>query len=465
MNKNKVPLKTKIAWGLGGWADNFIFQALMILAFPIYNIELGIDPMWIGGVLLFPRIIDAIMDPIVGNWSDNTRSRWGRRRPFVFAGAALCAVLLPCLWIPLFEGKLATIILFGVLSTIYSVSYSVFAIPYTALGFELTNDYDERTRVLSWRMYFGLIAGLCIPNLYMWCQHDVFGGDIIQGALWVSVGVGFSIFVTGCAPAFFCREKEGNQQQNPIHLKEAIIETIRDKAFRILISGYVIIIAGLLTSASVSLYVNIYHVFEGDKKLAAEVSALSGMVGVLAAYIGVKLANIVAEKTGKRETMIGGMTIAILAVFSMIYTMQPGFEVISLLGFKFHPQIISFLFYGMGQQACWLMVDSMTADVCDEDELRTGLRREGMFGAVKSFALQCGVAITSVTGALALKFAGVGEDSEMVTPEVASILKVVFISIQSVGLVAGIAIFFFYPISRKCAEETQRQLAIKKMNT
>ena len=107
----------------------------------------------------------------------------------------------------------------------------------------------------------------------------------------------------------------------------------------------------------------------------------------------------------------------------------------------------------------------MTADVCDEDELRTGLRREGMFGAVKSFALQCGVAITSVTGALALKFAGVGADSEMVTPEVASVLKVVFISTQIVGLFAGIAIFLFYPISRKCAKETQRQLAIKKMNT
>jgi GPH family glycoside/pentoside/hexuronide:cation symporter len=459
MNKTKnISLKTRIAWGVGGWADNFIFQVLIILALPIYNIELGVDPIWVGFALMVPRLFDAITDPLMGNISDNTRSRWGRRRPWIFAGASISALLLPLLWMPPFESQFAMVTYFGLISTIYALSYTMFVVPYTALGFELTEDYDERTRVISWRMYIGLIAGLCIPNLYAWCQHDIFGGDILNGARWVSFAIAITVLITGCLPAFICRENVNKQKQAKIKLGTAILETVKDGPFRLLLSGYIIIITGLLTSAALAIYVNIYHVFDGDKKLAAEVSALGGMLGVIGAYLGVRLTNMISAKTSKRHTMIGGLCLALLAVFSMTFTMQPGFEVVEVLGFKFHPQVISFLFYGMGQQSCWLLIDSMTADICDEDELRTGLRREGMFGAVKSLALKAGVAVTGLTGGLVIKLSGAADASQGVTSEVASTLKMQFVAIQSVGLLAGILIFIFYPITRAKSEETRRLL-------
>lgn len=459
MNTNKhVSLATRVSWGVGGWADNFIFQVLIILALPIYNIELGIDPVWVGFALMVPRLFDALTDPLMGNISDNTRSRWGRRRPWIFVGASISALLLPLLWMPPFDNHIAMILYFGLISAVYALTYTMFVVPYTALGFELTEDYDERTRVMSWRMYVGLIAGLCIPNLYAWCQNDIFGGDILQGARWVSFAVAITVLVTGCLPAVFCRENADKQKQDKIKLGNAILETVKDGPFRLLLSGYVIIITGLLTSAALALYVNIYHVFDGDKKLAAEVSALGGMLGVIGAYLGVRLTTIISPKTSKRHTMIGGLTLALFSVFSMIFTMQPGFGVVEVLGFKFHPQVISFFFYGMGQQSCWLLIDSMTADICDEDELRTGLRREGMFGAVKSLALKAGVAVTGLTGGLVIKLAGAGDASLGVTPEVAGILKKLFILIQSIGLLAGILVFVFYPITRAKSEKTRRIL-------
>lgn len=455
---NHISLATRISWGVGGWADNFIFQVLIILALPIYNIELGVDPVWVGFALMLPRLFDALTDPLMGNISDNTRSRWGRRRPWIVAGASISALLLPLLWMPPFESDVSIIVYFGVISTIYALSYTMFVVPYTALGFELTEDYDERTRVMSWRMYVGLIAGLCIPNLYAWCQNDIFGGDILNGALWVTFAVAITVLVTGCLPALFCPENADKQKQEKIKLGKAILETVKDGAFRFLLSGYVIIVTGLLTSATLALYVNIYHVFDGDKKLAAEVSALGGMFSVIGAYLGVCLTTIISAKTSKHHTMIGGLTLALFSVFSMIFTMQPGFEVVEVLGFKFHPQVISFFFYGMGQQSCWLLIDSMTADICDGDELRTGLRREGMFGAVKSLALKAGVAVTGLTGGLVIKLAGAGDASQGVTPEVASKLKTLFVVIQSIGLLAGILVFIFYPITRAKSEETRRIL-------
>jgi GPH family glycoside/pentoside/hexuronide:cation symporter len=443
---------------LGGWADNFIFQVLIILALPIYNIELGVDPIWVGMALMIPRIFDALTDPLMGNISDNTRSRWGRRRPWILVGALFSALLLPLLWLPPFSDPLWIVIYFGVISTLYSLTYTMFVVPYTALGFELTQDYDERTRVMSWRMYIGLIAGLCIPNLYLWCQHDVFGGDVLQGARWVSVLIALSIIVTGCAPAWFCREPQRTKVEKPMGLFVAIRSTLADRSFRLLLAGYLLIITGLLTSGAIALYVNIYHVFDGDKKLAAEVSAVGGMASVIAAYLGVRAANWFSSKTGKRETMMAGLGLALMAIASMTYTLQPGFEVTRILGFPIHIQIFSFVFYGMGQQTCWLMIDSMTADVCDEDELRTGSRREGMFGAVKSLALKSGVALTGLTGGLVIKLAGLEDASQGVPPEVSANLKTLFVTIQSVGLCLGLVIFFFYPISRQRSEQTRKQL-------
>ncbi|WDE97171.1 MFS transporter [Lentisphaera profundi] len=459
MNQNQlVPLKARISWGMGGWADNFIFQMLMILALPIYNIELGIDPVWVGMALMLPRLFDAITDPLMGNISDNTRSRWGRRRPWIFVGALLSAILLPLLWMPPFSGKEASIIYFAIVSTVYALTYTMFVVPYTALGFELSNDYDERTKAMSWRMYIGLLAGLCIPNLYAWCQHDIFEGDILKGARWVSLIVAVTVLITGLLPAILCRENIIPKKQEKLKLGKALIETIKDGPFRLLLSGYVIIITGLLTSAALALYVNIYHVFAGDKKLAAEVSALGGMLAVVGAYLGVRLAAIISAKTGKKETMIIGLSLALISVGSMIFTMQAGFQVHEFWGFKFHPQAISFFFYGMGQQGCWLLIDSMTADICDEDELRSDRRREGMFGAVKSLALKSGVAITGLTGGLVIKFAGVSDATQGVDVAVAATLHKLFIIIQASGLVAGIIIFIFYPITRAKSAETRRLL-------
>ena len=96
----RVPMRTKLLWGAGGAADNIVYNGLATLVLPIFNVGLGIDAVKLGFAMGIPRFLDAITDPLIGNISDNTRSRWGRRRPYIFVGIILTGILLALLFNP-----------------------------------------------------------------------------------------------------------------------------------------------------------------------------------------------------------------------------------------------------------------------------------------------------------------------------------------------------------------------------
>ena len=179
-----IPLVNKIGYAFGAMTDNLIMNAFGGLVMPVYNLALFVDPVLLGWAVAIPRIFDAIIDPVIGNISDNTRTRWGRRRPYIFIGAILCALLLPVIWMSPSHsnwGVFTWLLIFGFL---YLVAYSVFIVPYQALGFEMTTDYDERTRLLAWPNYIGLTMSFLLPWLPRMIELKAFGGPV-QGAIWV----------------------------------------------------------------------------------------------------------------------------------------------------------------------------------------------------------------------------------------------------------------------------------------
>ena len=186
-------MKTQLFWGLGGWADNYTFAVVNILFLYLYVDYFRMDPVMAGVALSIPRVFDAVTDPVIGNWSDNFRSRWGRRRPLIIIGAIGCALLLPLYWLrPMLE-KLKNpwycnipFIYITVLGCLYAAVYTLFVVPYTALGYELSDDYNERTRVLSWRMYFGLIGATATPLVYSLSVNKALFPNIQTGAVTMS---------------------------------------------------------------------------------------------------------------------------------------------------------------------------------------------------------------------------------------------------------------------------------------
>jgi len=457
--KDKVSWSVRLGWGAGGLADNYIMNCITphILIMPIYNLVFGLDPIKIGIALSIPRFVDAITDPLMGNISDNTRSRWGRRKPYIFVSAIVCAILIPLLWIPPVKTQTFMFWYLTIIATLISLAYTAYVVPYTALGFELTPDYDEKTKVLAFRMYIGLFGSLTIPLAYRFCQSSIFGGDVARGAVIVSIVTGVIIIISGIMPALVGKEEEFAQKQERVGLIKSIASAIHNRAFCILIIAYLIIICGLFTCANLGLYINIYHVFDGDKKAAATMTGIAGMVLAGVSYISLPLVTWISIRTSKRKAMITGLLLAVAGTVSLWFTMTPKAPYL---------QLVSMIIAGFGLQGCWLMVSTMTADVCDEDELETGLRREGLYGSVVSFTLKAALAVCAITGGLVLTFSGydteVANETGMVAGSVIFKMRLLLVLVQAIPLSFAAAIFYFYPITRARAEETRQKLEARR---
>ena len=451
----RVPLKKRVAYGFGAMADNFIMNGFGALVTPIYNIGLKLDPLLVGWAVAIPRLIDAFIDPLMGNISDNTRSRWGRRRPYLLAGATLCALILPLIWMPPFTSQNGMFGYLTLMGLAYFTCYTVYTIPYCALGFELTSDYNERTRLLAWPNYIGLLGSLAMPWLYPLALNSFFPNEVV-GARWVSVVLGLLIFAAAVIPVVSLREPHRGLEQPKEKLWDSIRVTIRNIPFLIVLVVNLIVLLGLATMVSLGLYINIYYVCGGNKAAAAQLSAVGGSLVAVLSYVSVWMATVLSTHFGKRAAAHCGLGLSLVGAISFWWTFSPAMPYL---------QLISSALTGLGLQGCWMLFISMIGDTCEEDELMTGMRREGIYSSVGGFSRKAAVAAAAVGTGAVLKICGfdaVVAESTGAPHQVLVSMKNWFVFGQSGFLILGIFLLCFYPITRQRAEETQRILRSRR---
>jgi hypothetical protein len=199
--------RTLHLWGVGAMADYMLFVSFNALLLPIYTTGFGLSPVLVGWALMLPRVFDALVDPVIGHVSDNLRTRWGRRRPFLLGAALLGAVLVMTLWWPSRDWPPA--LQFAHLlanSILLFVCYGAFSMTHQALGYELSDDYHVRTRVMAVRAFYFSLAALAGGWLYWLALRPVFG-DEITGIRWVSAGMALVVAGAGLVPVLACRER------------------------------------------------------------------------------------------------------------------------------------------------------------------------------------------------------------------------------------------------------------------
>jgi len=205
--EDRIPFIGKVIYGLGGLVNNLLAYAIGSMVI-VLNLGLGMNPALVGLLGALPRLTDSITDPIMGYISDNTRTKWGRRRPYIFCGAILAGITFALLWqLPRGESESYYFWYFLIGSLIFYLAYTMFATPWVAFGYEMTPDYHERTRLMGTQNFISQLAYVIGPWFLLFMQNENYFDDMVDGASGLSIMIAITVIVIGITPAIFLRER------------------------------------------------------------------------------------------------------------------------------------------------------------------------------------------------------------------------------------------------------------------
>jgi glycoside/pentoside/hexuronide:cation symporter, GPH family len=449
-----VPYPKKIAWGLGGLTVDMV-NVLWILAMPVFSVGLGVRAALIGVALAVPRVWDAISDPLMGHISDNTRSRWGRRRPYIFVGAIGLGISFALLWMPSPEWSEAAVLAWFIgMSLLFFTFLTIWQIPWTALGLELTPDVRERNGVQAVRSWFATGAAFIIPAILPLAFY--FGkGDEVAGVRTLGWIVGGIMALCAILAAIFCEEKVQTERLPKVSFWESARYTLKDRRFLGLCAYAALFTGGILLVSQMGYYINVFYVYgslplQEAKEAASNVMFWGGISGAVSNLAAVPLIAWLANRLGKKPTLLLGVLVVAFGQLIKWFFFIPESPYLQVwLSLIIYPGII----------VTWTLIPSMIADICDFDEFETGQRREGMYSATFAWLLKVGVTIAMALSGWLINVAGIVDSAETQTPEAIRNMRILFTVLPTIFVVLGGLFVLRYPIREEDAEAVKEALA------
>ena len=416
IREEKIALSALIVFGTGGIIPIALFNIAGQLMGLIGNISLGLSAFWLGVILIIPRLWDALSDPIVGHLSDNTRSRFGRRRPWLLAGAIAVAISFVLLWwVPKGEAvqnqfptesayqwfQLGYILFFLL---VFFTACTVFEIPHGALGMEMSTDPHQRTRLFGAKSFFGNLFAMGTPWLFALANLEWFrgaNGSEIDGMRYVSILVAAVLIPLGFWWFAACREPGAAAIARPRTTFRANMQrALGNRSFLCLVAVIFTLAMGFNFVGLLNYYIAIFYLYAGDKAAAGPLLGINGTVWAVTGLLAVFPLNRIAPRLGKRNTLVLAIGLMGAAQLAKIVCYNPAWPYLVII-----PTVL----LSSGMLFFFTLGSSMLGDVCDEDELQCGRRAEGSYYSIYWWFIKVGTALASfVTGALIL-FTGFDE--------------------------------------------------------
>jgi len=347
---SKVPMGQKIAFGFGMLA-NQMFPAVISIFIVVLVQNLGF-PGWMWGVVsLVPRLFDAITDPIMGFISDNTKSKWGRRKQYVLLGAVIMGISFIVMW-QLYKDNTVdyNFTYFLLWSLVFYVGLTIFSVPYVAMGYEMSNDFHERTNIMAVAQFIGQWAWVIAPWFWVIMDDKSFfeSGEVAVRELAIWVGIICMIFAM--IPAIFIKSKSTlNEKYDSITFKNILKslhtifiinfgQALKIKAFRKLCVATFLIFNAFNTVAAFTYFIIVFFLFNGatGPDGAWWWPTLFGSVGALVTtFLVIPVVTQMSKKIGKKKAFIVSQSVSIIGYIMLWFLFIPGKPYLFLFALPF----------------------------------------------------------------------------------------------------------------------------------
>ena len=452
----KLSVMTKMKYGVGDFGMAVVTAMLQFSMLFYYTDIVGVNPALAGTAILIGKITwDLVNDTLFGYLEDKTKSRWGKRRPYLIFGALPFALSFWGVFsIPQgIENDLVCCLLIVGSFILFDTFHTLTATAYSAMTAEITEDYNERTSLSTYRMVFsviGYISGAGLSGTLAGIFSNAFGITIHQG--WSLVGLVFGVLggLSMLIPGLFLKY-EPAVESKPSELPpfKSILSTFKNKPFvSYIIVTSIMSISFTMVTAMLNYYIN--HQLHMEESGLLVMLAMMGTLAVFLVPCG-----ILSGKIGKAKTYAVGLTIASVAlifVFFMPVGPSPLIFVLAAIA-------------GLGFSAQWVCPHSMIPDVIEYDELMTGERREGVYYGVHATSGKITGALASAACGWGLEIGRYVENSASQPDSALLAIRILFALIPAIFLLICVPLLIKYPITKESHSEVMRQLAERRAQT
>ena len=467
----EISRTTKTLYGLGSVASGVKETTFNVFLLFYYTQVAGLSGTLAGMAIFIALLMDAISDPAVGYWSDRLKSRWGRRHPFIYASALPMGIAFYFLFNPPTESSQT--MLFGwmlVWAVLVRFFMTFFTVPSTALTAEMTENYDERTSITSYRVLAGWCGGLVFATLgylvyfapselYADGRLDpaAYQGFALVGAVMIVVAIMICALGTHhLIPRLHEVHERGIDSKG---LKQDFANILGNKPFLILAAAVLVCASAIGFTEVIGLYMFTY--FWGLSTNELSVLTFSSLVGTVLAFLTVSKVTTVFDKRP--------VALAAVAIVMFLYPSIIGLRLLGVLPDNDSPLLMGILIFNsivtiFAVVTLTIILVSMIADTIDSNELKTGQRQEAIFISVYTFSQKATSGVGGFIAGMALEAIAFpkGVEASVVPAETLQSLGLTVASIMFAFWFAGFLVLRKYPITRAHHAEIVSELALSR---